>query len=290
MEYILEKYKDNKRFNAQYNYIYEFLKNNADVGYNEDFHWGRFEWMMEHPMLDVDKLNKIGIFKDEKGKIVGIVTYDTSFSDNTYILHSINSRELLLKMISYAHDNYSDNNKTYIVANSKDLALIEILKELKYSKTDWKDSVLELNLDNELKYKIQSGYHISQDNQVIDLWQYELVIYKGFDHKALPKRTAEEDYISSPNTKENLRVFVINEKNEYVAHCGVWYTEGETAYIEPVVTIPDCRNKGFAKAAIYEALNRAKKLGAKRAVVLSTQEFYYKIGFKKCSEFIHFEL
>lgn len=70
---------------------------------------------------------------------------------------------------------------------------------------------------------------------------------------------------------------------EYCAHCGIWYTHGETAYIEPVVTIPQYRKIGLAKAVVYEALARVKDLGAKRAIVLSDQEFYYKIGFEKSS-------
>ncbi len=95
--------------------------------------------------------------------------------------------------------------------------------------------------------------------------------------------TDEEFLALTPHENEELKTFVI-ANNEYCAHCGLWYTTGETAYVEPVVTAPEHRKQGLAKAAIYEACTRAKVLGAKRAVVLSAQEFYYRIGFTLTSE------
>ena len=47
------------------------------------------------------------------------------------------------------------------------------------------------------------------------------------------------------------------------------------------VLFPPYRGKGVAKAVIFEALGRAKKLGAKRAYVISDMEFYERLGFRK---------
>lgn len=44
--YSIEKYRDNNRFNNQYEEIRDFLKMIADKGYNEHFHWGRLDWSM----------------------------------------------------------------------------------------------------------------------------------------------------------------------------------------------------------------------------------------------------
>ena len=90
------------------------------------------------------------------------------------------------------------------------------------------------------------------------------------------------------NDNLNLKVFAIKEC-EYCAHCGLWYTEGDTAYVEPVVTVPEHRKLGLARAVIYEACNRARNLGAKRATVLSGQAFYYRIGFECSSEVYRWE-
>lgn len=43
-------------------------------------------------------------------------------------------------------------------------------------------------------------------------------------------------------------------------------------------------SQGLAKAVIYEVCARAKALGAKRAIVVSEQEFYFRIGFTLSSE------
>lgn len=82
---------------------------------------------------------------------------------------------------------------------------------------------------------------------------------------------------------EYIKVFVV-KGGEYVAHCGVWYDDGNTAYIEPVVTVPEHRGKGLGRAVVYEAINCAKKRGAKRAIVYSGQEFYLHLGMVKSSE------
>ncbi len=44
--YLIENYKDSIRFNRQYEEISKFLQIVADNGYNEHFHWGRFDWGM----------------------------------------------------------------------------------------------------------------------------------------------------------------------------------------------------------------------------------------------------
>jgi predicted N-acetyltransferase YhbS len=66
-----------------------------------------------------------------------------------------------------------------------------------------------------------------------------------------------------------------------VSHCGLWYNLGDTySYVEPVATDPEYRKMGLGKAVVYEALLRGMQLGAKEAYVVSSQQFYYNIGFK----------
>lgn len=73
---------------------------------------------------------------------------------------------------------------------------------------------------------------------------------------------------------------VADESGEFAAHCTCWYDpRTDYAYIEPVCTIPKYRTMGLGKAVVSEAVNRCCKLGAKRAIVLSDQVFYQKLGF-----------
>lgn len=44
--------------------------------------------MHAHSFLDEDKLTRIVLFKDENGAIVGLITYDTSYDDRGYLIHT----------------------------------------------------------------------------------------------------------------------------------------------------------------------------------------------------------
>lgn len=280
--YIIENYKDNIRFNQQYDEIRKFLQKNGDSGYNEHFHWGRFDWMMAHPNLDVAMLPRIALFRNENRELAGAVVYDTNFDDRWYLLHSTSDEDLLKQMIEYIAK--FDADAATIEANLGDTALCAMLENSGFEQQNLR-SVLEMDLSCKLSLQLPKGFYFNAPDSEIDSWQWRLVIYHGFDHEGIPQQpdakvTEAEKHLE---TSEYIKVFVIKEK-QYVAHCGIWYNGGDTAYIEPVATVPGHRGKGLGRAAVYEAMNRAKERGAKRAIVLSDQEFYSHIGMAKSSE------
>ena len=82
--------------------------------------------------------------------------------------------------------------------------------------------------------------------------------------------------------RKELSLGAMTPDGEGAAYCCLWFREGtDYAYVEPVCTIPAYRGRGAAKALLYEALNRARALGANRAYVISDQVFYEKLGFRK---------
>ena len=281
MHYTIERYQNCVRFNEQYQELYQFLLDAEKLQYNEHFHWGRFEWMHRHSYLDIEKLTSIVIFKDADGEIVGLITYDTSFDDRTYLIHTSDDAELLNMMIDIVLTR--EESKAVIKVDSKDDALCAVLRKRQFERTHRDNTVLALDLSRELEYSISSDYSISQPGFDVDDWQYQLVIHKGFDNEGIPEKWSDELLELSPNENADLKIFAL-QNDGCCAHCGLWYTEGETAYVEPVVTVPQHRGQGLARAVVYEACNRARKLGAKRATVLSEQEFYYRIGFECSSE------
>lgn len=282
MNYKIERYRNCERFNKQYEDIHHFLLNAEKYSYNEHFHWGRFEWMHTHSMLDADKLTSIVMFKDEADVIVGLLTYDTSYDDRFYLIHTTEDKGLLDKMIDTVLE--MDGGEAVVKVNSKDAVLEEMLRSRDFVE-DYKEfSILELDMRGDLEYRIPDEYHISPKGYQMDNWQYQMVIYKGFENEGIPEPWCEELINRNGNhINQDLRVFAVKDY-EYCAHCGLWFTEGTTAYVEPVATIPEHRMKGLAKAVIYEACKRAKGLGARRATVISDQEFYYRIGFSCSSE------
>ena len=281
MRYIMERYETCERFNAQYREIYRFLLRAEKLGYNEHFHWGRFEWMHRHSYLDIDKLTSIVIFKDADGEIVGLITYDTSFDDRVYLIHTSEDADLLNAMVDTVLA--GEKRKAVIKVDAKDDALCAVLRKRQFERTHRDNTVLALDLCRDLEYHISDAYRISQPGSDVDDWQYQLVIHKGFDNEGIPEKWSDEVLEPTPNENADLKVFAV-QGDGYCAHCGLWYTEGGTAYVEPVVTVPQHRKQGLAKAVVYEACDRARKLGARRAIVLSDQEFYYRIGFECSSE------
>lgn len=57
----------------------------------------------------------------------------------------------------------------------------------------------------------------------------------------------------------------------------------ESLALAPVSVLPNYQNKGIGKLMIYEALEKAKKLGYTSVVVLGHPEYYPKFGFKTAS-------
>jgi len=281
MRYRAEYYENCKRFNEQYPSIHQFLLEAGELEHNEHFHWGRFEWMHAHSYLDEDRLTDIVLFRDENDEMVGLITYDTDYNDRAYLIHTSSDRELLDEMIDAVLE--ADADAAVIKANSKDSALCQRLKERGFRPGKRDACVLALDLTDELAYGLPEGYMMSSQGYSADVWQYQLVIHRGFGHTGIPERWDDEFLRRIPHKNEELKTYVI-AGGGYCAHCGLWYTTGDSAYVEPVVTVPQHRKKGLAKAAVYEACNRARRLGAKRAVVLSEQAFYYRIGFADSSQ------
>lgn len=281
MRYTIERYKNCERFNEQYQSIHQFLLGAEKIEYNEHFHWGRFEWMHAHSYLDEDKLTSIVMFKDENDAIVGLITYDTCFDDRVYLIHTSSDKVLLECMVDTVLE--AEGNGAIIKANVKDTVLCQLLQERSFEKKHRCICVLSLDLSNPLKYSIPDAYTMSPKGFVADPWQYQLVIHKGFDNEGIPEKWDVDALKSIPHVNEDLKTYAIYN-NEYSAHCGLWYLTGDTAYVEPVVTVSEHRKKGLAKAVVYESCTRANALGAKRAIVISDQEFYFRIGFTLSSE------
>ena len=286
MEYMIERYKNCQRFNEQYESIYQFLLEAEKLEYNEHFHWGRFEWMHAHSYLDEDKLTSIAMFKDENGTIVGLTTYDTGYDDRVYLIHTSSDKMLLEYMVDTVLE--AEGDGAVIKANSNDTVICQILQEKGFEKKHRCACILSLDLTNPLDYSMPDAYSMSPQGCVADPWQYQLVIHKGFGNEGIPERWDDELLKRIPHVNEDLKTFAI-ANNEYCAHCGLWYSTGNTAYVEPVATVPEHRKQGLAKAVVYEACTRANAFGAKRAIVISDQEFYFRIGFILSSEVYDWE-
>ena len=93
------------------------------------------------------------------------------------------------------------------------------------------------------------------------------------------------------NVNPDIKIAVAAPNGDFVSYCGMWHdAASQSVLVEPVATDPDYRKMGFGRAAVLEAVRRCGGLGAKRAFVGSSQQFYYQIGFRPFSTSTFWEL
>jgi len=281
MNIRINRYPQN-RICKEFYAVTEFLKMHSSIGYNKNWHWARWEWLIAHPNLDEATLPPIGMFMDED-KIIGLVTHD--MSDPAYILLNPQYAYLKSEMVDYALENLSHNGISRLLVDENDATLISVVKEKGYLPTTSDEYVLSLDCFEKLSYKLDDKFSITDYYTDKNLDEYEAVIHKGFGNKGEPAiGLTEADLPKRPNLNHKLAVFIVAPNGGYAAHCGTWYSpDTEICYVEPVVTIPEFRGHGLGKAVVYESINRCIEMGARKAIVISNQQFYYHIGFEKYS-------
>jgi len=190
------------------------------------------------------------------------------------------------EMLLYAKENLSKDGvlKALISDNDREFQRIALSRGFKPTQSKEDNAVFDINADA-IKYVLPQGYRISSLDDNCDLYKFNRVLWRGFNHEGEPPTTAEqiEDRrisLSGPHLDLNLCVVVVSPDDEYVSYCGMWYDKKtNNALVEPVATDPLHRRKGLGKAAVLEAIKRCGMEGAKQAYVGSSQQFYYQIGF-----------
>ena len=143
---------------------------------------------------------------------------------------------------------------------------------------------------DKIHYKLPDGFTITSMAETYDLYKYGQVLWKGFNHEAggqgpfvfkredLPKWESE---FKRPNCNLDIKIAVAAPNGDFVSYCGMWHdAASKSALVEPVATDPAYRKMGLGRAAVLEGVRRCGKLGATRAYVGSSQQFYYNIGFR----------
>lgn len=271
-----------------YEGVYDFFIN---LNYTEKTHinwnWARWEWMYFHEDFDREMINSIGLWMD-KDKVVGIAVYDYYFGE-AFCGALSEYKELLHEIIEYARTSFMDDGGLGIAVNDEDIYMEKLFIEKGFEKVEQDENILKKDLDEDITYTLDRGYSIKSIQFPQDSYKYQLVLWKGFDHGDSIEEFEEsfqDDRQIPIHLNSNFCLAVVNDKDEYVAHCTCWYDKNtDYVYVEPVCTIPECRKKGLGKAIVCEALNRCREAGAKKAYVISDQEFYKNIGFKDNSHY-----
>lgn len=245
-----------------------------------NWNWARFEWMYQHPYCDRSLLGSIGLWKEEDA-VVGAAIFDL-FRGEAFCAVLPGFERALPEIYCYAYEHLRDENGLGIAVADADAKTQGLLTELGYIKAEQTEPLYGLDLQRELPYTLPAGFTIREIHLPEDWESYLTVIWKGFDHEGDMGEldTMHNNAAPLPPNINPALCLAVDDGKEFAAHCCCWYdSRTDYAYIEPVCTIPKNRSKGLAKAVLSEALNRCRGMGAKRAIVLSDQPFYQKLGF-----------
>ena len=255
--------------------------------------WGRFEWMMKHPEFDESLMGSIGLWMDGE-KVIGAAIYDMYFGEAFVgVLPSYSA--LYPEILDYAYRELKDESGLGIAVCDGCTDEIGTAKSAGFELAEQTETVMRLDFDKELPADLPDGLRLAELDPAKEPIAFQWLLWQGFDHGS-DKAEFERDGDVFPEIPEfrrhfdpTLSIAAKTADGEYVSYCCLWYS-GKTdyAYVEPVCTVPSFRGKGVAKTVIYEALNRARSLGAKKAYVLSDMPFYEKIGFRKDKHFTFF--
>ena len=249
--------------------------------------WARFEWMMEHREFDKDSMNTIGLWTEDDA-VVGAAIYDMYFGE-AFAGVLPGYEDLYPEVLSYAYEALKDEGGLGISVCDDNAVKIEALKKAGFAAADQTETIMALDLTGVLPVVLPEGFCIKELDPGEEPMEFQWLLWQGFDHgNDKDEFLKEEEIIPQirPHFRKELSLTAVDDTGRKTAYACVWYHKNtDYAYIEPVCTVPEFRGRGLARALLFEALNRAKKLGASKAYVISDEEFYEKLGFLKTAHF-----
>ncbi len=258
------------------------------LGYAE-FTYTRWDWMATHGYLDKSAVGRMGLWEDEC-EIVGVSIFDCQLGQ-AFCMALPGYEYLKEEMLQYAAENLSKDGEFGITIADTDVAFQDIAARHGFIATEQKENDAVFHIDvTSTAYSLPEGFKITSMKDTYDLSQYRRILWKGFNHEldgegeftftAEDEQGAREE-MERPNVDLDLKVAVVAPDGNFASYCGMWYDpEAGFAVVEPVATDPAYRRMGLGKAAVLEGIRRVGELGAKKAFVGSSQQFYYSIGFR----------
>lgn len=260
---------------------------------NHNYPFGRWDWMITHGYLDEPSLAKIGFWEDE-GVLIALATYDTRLGTG-YLMALPGYQYLREELLLYGQEALVKEGKFKTPIMDGDREMQEIAASHGYTPTQDKeeDAVFYIDDPESISYTLPPGYSITSMAETYDLYKYGQALWKGFNHEERGEGTFQFDEeikaayevgFQRPNCNLDIKIAVVAPNGDFVSYCGMWQDPAiSAALVEPVATDPAYRRLGLGRAAVLEGVRRVGLLGADRAFVGSSQQFYYSIGFKPYS-------
>ncbi|MBC8542256.1 GNAT family N-acetyltransferase [Bianquea renquensis] len=274
--------------------IYQFM---LDI-YERDWRNGVaapfFEYAFSsfYSWMDISCSYKDRIWEDN-GEIVAFCFYENPVTDIYFSLKP-GYEELAPEMITYADKHMpKKDGKNQLILFGEQTALINTAKELGYCQI-YERTDMQFDFEDVLDYQLPEGFHFVKPEEY-DMDKISKCCWKGFNHEetegAWDHQHEQNNYQLqvAPHATMELGVIIADEQGEYACCAGMWWTpENKLAYLEPLCTIPEYRNRGLAAAALSEMYRKTKKLGATH-MTGGDNEFYKKIGYKSAVKWTYWK-
>ena len=260
---------------------------NRDSRDHINWNWARLEWMYEHPEFDKSGAQTMGLWW-EAGKVVGAALYDMYYGEG-FCAVLPGHEALYPEVLCYAREHLKDDSGFGLAIEDGDYASITAAEAQGFRRAEQTETILGINLEERKEAALPAGFRFYELNPAKESEEFAWLLWQGFDHGSDREEFLREDdrrIQARPHLRPELSLAVQNDRGENAAYVCLWYDEAaDYAYLEPVCTVPAFRGKGLAKAAISEALNRGRALGAGRAYVISDMDFYKHLGFRQEKHF-----
>ena len=253
---------------------------------NPTYPFGWWEHQITRPGFCAEHLKEFGLWF-EGDCLITIACIEEELG--TGILCVRNDKKFILdEAIHYAKENLHSQGKLSLLVPDLDKEYQEAASRAGLMPTQERDteSIIQIN-KKKLHYTLPEGFIITSMADNYDPIQFNRIMKRGFSNN-LEERILSSADISAidrqfkrPFVNLDLQVIVMAPDKSWAAFCGMWQTnENPMAFIEPVVTDPAYQKMGLGKAVVYEALRRCADLGSTSAVVLTSIQFYFKLGFR----------
>ena len=224
--------------------------------------------------------------------MVGLATYETT-SGEAHLSLDMNYGFLKRDLLDHSKQllaSEAADGKRMIRASlpAADDEFFRAVSSLGFTDSEEGERIAIIDISTPLQTSaLPKGYTVVSLSEENDLEKINRVLWRGFNHTGSPPADSVAQRLrlqSGPDFNKGLTIAAKSPIGDFVSYCGMWHDAAtDYAIVEPVATDPDCRLRGFGRAAVLEGVRRCFDLGAKRAYVGSDQQFYYSIGFRPYS-------
>ncbi len=286
MSIIFTNYASVPGITPDYRAVREML---VTIGYRE-FTYARWDWMATHGYLQTTQIGRMGLWMEAE-RVVGAALFDCRPGD-TFLMCLPGYEFLRKEMLGYARTHLRGPDGLRIVIPETDRAYQALAAAAGLTPTpDAEHDAAFFVGETPLDYVLPAGYRMTDMRETYDMYQYGRVLWKGFNHEIngegayddVPHKSwcDVDGEMKRENVDLSLKIAAVAPDGNFSAYCGIWFEpRAGFAVIEPVATDPAHRKKGLGKAVVLEGIRRAAAMGARRAIVGSSQQFYYSIGMR----------